>query len=86
MILRTAQIRVRLMITHPDGHRQINSKQARRHLQVGYPELSIECPQCHSSAGRTCFMGPGYMGITHRARRAVYEQLRSSSLVSSSIA
>lgn len=74
------------MIIHPDGHRQINSKQARRRLAVGYPELSIECPQCHSSAGRTCFMGPGYMGITHRARRVVYEQIRSRSLVSSSIA
>ena len=74
------------MIIHPRGHDQINSKQARRRLEMGYPELSIECPQCHSSAGRTCFMGPGYMGITHRARRAVYEQLRSRSLATPSIA
>lgn len=65
---------------------QINSKQARRGLEAGHPELSVECPQCHSSAGRTCFMGPGYMGITHRARQALYEQLRSRSVATASIA
>jgi hypothetical protein len=72
------------MTIRPYSH--ITSKQARRHLAVGYPELSIECPQCHSSAGRRCFMGPGYMGITHRVRRALYQELRRRSLATSSIA
>jgi hypothetical protein len=72
------------MTIHSYSH--ITSKQARRHLAVGYPELAIECPQCHSSAGRRCFMGPGYMGITHRVRRALYQQLRSVSVDTSSIA
>jgi hypothetical protein len=59
-----------------------NSRQARRGLRIGHPELSIECPQCHSSAGRTCFMGPGFLGITHQARRATYQlQRRDSSAV-----
>ena len=67
-------------------HSHITSKQARRHLAVGYPELSIECPECHSSAGRKCFMVPGYMGIAHRLWRVLYQQLRSPSLATSSIA
>jgi hypothetical protein len=68
------------------SYSHINSKQARKHLAVGYPELSIECPQCHSSAGRKCFMAPGYMGITHRARRALYEEFRTRGLATPSIA
>jgi len=64
------------MSIHPQEHCPINSKQARRRLESGHPELSIECPQCHSSAGRTCYMGPGLMGITHRARRALYQQIQ----------
>jgi len=64
------------MNIHPQVHNHINSKQARRRLESGHPELSIECPRCHSSAGRTCFMGPGFLGITHRARRALYQQIQ----------
>ena len=40
-----------------------NSSQARKGMRN--PELAVECPQCHSPIGRTCFMGPGYWGITH---------------------
>jgi hypothetical protein len=70
------------MISRPQMMHRTNSAQARRGLQVGHPELSVECPQCHSSAGRTCFMGPGFMGIVHHARRALYQQrLRESSAV-----
>jgi hypothetical protein len=74
------------MSFRPQRHDPINSKQARTRLQSGHPELSVECPQCRSSAGRTCFMGRGYMGIPHRARRALYEQLRSGRLVVTSMA
>lgn len=52
-----------------------NSKQARKGIRRGYPELTIECPQCHSPAGRTCFMGPGYWGLTHTVRKARYREL-----------
>jgi len=68
------------MSIHPQVHHRINSKQARRRLESGHPELSIECPQCHSSVGRTCFVGPGFLGITHRARRALYQQIQMQSL------
>ena len=64
------------MSIHSEGHSHINSKQARRRLEIGHPELAIACPQCHCSAGRTCFMGPGFMGITHRARRALHQQIQ----------
>jgi hypothetical protein len=74
------------MTFHPQGHHHINSKQARKRLEIGHPELSVGCPQCHSSAGRTCFMGPGFMGITHRARRALYQQLRSQSAATPAMA
>jgi len=46
---------------------------ARRALRVATPELSIECPQCHSAAGRRCLMAPGLTGITHTIRKFQYE-------------
>ena len=52
-----------------------NSKQAKKGIRSGHPELTVECPQCHSPAGRTCFMAPGYWGITHTARKARYREL-----------
>jgi hypothetical protein len=52
-----------------------NAKQARKGIRKGHPELSVECPQCHSPAGRTCFMGPGYWGITHKVRKARYQEM-----------
>lgn len=52
-----------------------NAKQARKGIEKGHPELMVECPQCHSPVGRTCFMGPGYWGITHLVRRARYRAL-----------
>jgi hypothetical protein len=67
------------MRIYSQEHHSINSKQARRRLESGHPELSIECPQCHSAAGRTCFMGAGFMGITHRARQALYQQIQLQS-------
>lgn len=45
------------MSIHPQERHHINSTQARRRLESGHPELWVECPQCHSSAGRTCFVG-----------------------------
>ncbi len=62
------------MVGHPQTFQHTNSRQARRGLRIGHPELSVECPQCHSAAGRTCFMGPGFLGITHRVRRTRYQQ------------
>jgi hypothetical protein len=56
---------------------QITSAQARKGLRAGHPELSVECPQCHSTAGRRCFMRPGLLGITHAVRQIKY---RSQSL------
>ena len=56
---------------------QITSGQARKGLRAGHPELSVECPQCHSAAGRRCFMKPGLLGITHAVRQIKY---RSQSL------
>lgn len=64
------------MSIHPQERHHINSTQARRRLESGHPELWVECPQCHSSAGRTWFMGARFMGITHRARRALYQQIQ----------
>ena len=51
-----------------------NSKQAKKGIRKGHPELAIECPQCHSAVGRTCFMGPGYWGITHMVRKVRYQE------------
>jgi len=56
---------------------QITSGQARKGMRLGHPELSVECPQCHSAAGRRCFMKPGLLGITHAVRQITY---RSQSL------
>lgn len=52
-----------------------SAKQARNGIRRGHPELEVECPQCHSGVGRTCFMAPGYWGITHRARKGRYHEL-----------
>jgi hypothetical protein len=51
-----------------------NSTQARKGMRRGHPELAVECPQCHSPIGRTCFMGPGYWGITHVLRKLRYRE------------
>ena len=51
---------------------QITSGQARKGLRKGHPELSVECPQCHSEAGRRCFMKPGLLGITHAVRQLAF--------------
>lgn len=59
-----------------------NSKQARKGIRRGHPELAVECPQCHSAVGRTCFMGPGYWGITHVVRKARYRELCRAATVS----
>jgi hypothetical protein len=55
----------------------ITSGQARKGMRVGHPELSVECPQCHSAVGRRCLMRPGLLGITHAIRQITY---RSQSL------
>jgi len=52
-----------------------NSKQAKKGFRRGHPELTVECPRCHSPAGRTCFIAPGYWGITHTARKDRYREL-----------
>ncbi len=52
-----------------------NSSQARKGVRRGHPELAVECPQCSAPIGRTCFMGPGYWGITHSVRKAHYLQI-----------
>ena len=59
MIVRTNQFR-------------ITSAQARKGMRAGHPELSVECPECHSAAGRRCFMRPGLLGISHTARQITY--------------
>jgi hypothetical protein len=59
------------MDIHPTH--SITSGQARKGLRRGHPELSVECPQCHSAVGRKCFMKPGFLGITHIARRVKYQ-------------
>lgn len=55
-----------------------NAKQARKGIRSGHPELAVECPQCQSPAGRTCFMAPGYWGITHRVRKVRYQETLAS--------
>ncbi len=60
-----------------------NSKQARKGIRRGHPELAVECPQCQSPVGRTCFMEPGYWGITHIVRKARYRQLSNASALNS---
>ena len=37
-----------------------NSKQAKKGIASGHPELTVECPQCHSPAGRTWPIHPFY--------------------------
>lgn len=58
------------------GTRQplLTSGQARRAARKGHPELSVECPQCHAIVGRTCFMKPGFWGVTHIIRKEWYQQ------------
>jgi len=56
----------------------LTSAHARKAARRGRPELAIECPQCHSAAGRTCFMKPGIMGVTHTVRKMRYQQLRAA--------
>ncbi len=58
------------------GHTKslITSGQARRAARKGHPELSVECPRCHAAVGRTCFMPPGIMGVTHTLRKTLYQQ------------
>jgi hypothetical protein len=55
-------------------HSRPNSSQARKGMRRGHPELGVECAQCHSPIGRTCFMGPGYWGITHTLRKLRYRE------------
>jgi len=65
----------------PDaGNRQFwpTSGQARKAARRGHPELSIECPQCHAIIGRTCFMKPGILGVTHAVRKIRYQQERAA--------
>lgn len=62
-----------------------NVKQARKGIRRGHPELTVECPQCHSPVGRTCFMGPGYWGITHMVRKARYQELSNASATPSAL-
>ena len=52
---------------------RITTGQARKGVRLGHPELSVECPQCHSAIGRRCFMKPGLLGITHGVRRLKYQ-------------
>ena len=61
---------------HAAGTRQylLTSGQARRAVHKGYPELSVECPQCHATVGRTCLMKPGFWGLTHTIRKQKYQQ------------
>lgn len=69
------------MGAHVKQH-QITTGQARKGIRVGHPELSIECPQCHSVAGRRCFMNPGLLGITHAVRQMTYlRQARAAALL-----
>lgn len=55
---------------------RLTSGQARKGVRLGHPELSVECPQCHSVIGRRCFMKPGLLGITHTARKVLYNKQR----------
>lgn len=61
---------------------RVTTGQARKGIRVGHPELSIECPQCHSVVGRRCFMSPGLLGITHAVRQLAYlRQARAAALM-----
>ncbi len=62
-------------MAHARVQLSLNSKQAKKGVLRGHPELAVECPQCHSAIGRTCFMGPGYWGITHQVRKSRYREL-----------
>ena len=62
------------MADNPVGRYWPSSGQARKAVRRGHPELSIECPRCHSAIGRTCFMEPGLMGITHTIRKIRYQE------------
>ncbi len=53
---------------------RVMKKSTRNGMLKGHPELDIECPQCHSAVGRTCFMAPGYWGITHTVRKVQYQR------------
>lgn len=53
---------------------QITTGQARKGFRIGHPELSIQCPQCHSVIGQRCFMSPGLLGITHLVRQITYRR------------
>jgi len=59
------------------------SREARKGVLRGHPELAIECPRCHSAVGRTCFMEPGILGITHRIRITQYYQQQADSPIKS---
>ena len=59
------------------------SGEARKGLLRGHPELAVECPRCHSAVGRTCFMEPGIMGITHRMRTIRYYQRQADQSIRS---
>jgi hypothetical protein len=65
------------MIGELTRHR-LTSGQARKGVRMGHPELSIECPQCHSAIGRRCLMRPGLLGITHSVRQMAYQKFRFS--------
>ena len=65
------------MIGELTRHRP-TSGQARKGVRMGHPELSIECPQCHSAIGRRCLMRPGLLGITHSVRQMTYQKFRFS--------
>jgi hypothetical protein len=52
----------------------LTSGQARRAARIGHPELSVECPKCHAAVGRTCFMPPGILGVTHSLRKLISRQ------------
>ena len=66
------------MADNPVGRYRPSSGQARKAVRRGHPELSIECPRCHSAIGRTCFMEPGLMGITHTIRKIRYQDRQAS--------
>lgn len=62
------------MHTTPMRPHLLTSGQARRAARMGHPEMSIECPQCHATVGRTCFMKPGFWGVCHTIRKEKYHQ------------
>jgi len=66
------------MADNPVGRYWPSSGQARKAVRRGHPELSIECPRCHSAVGRTCFMEPGLMAITHAIRKIRYQERQAS--------